>query len=69
MLVLSRKRNEKVLIDGGITVEVLAKSKGNTVRLGNLGSIGCESDAGRAETVRRMSVVEMQIPQAVAIAG
>ena len=33
MLVLSRKRNEKVLIDGGITVEVL-QIKGNTVRLG-----------------------------------
>ena len=33
MLVLSRKRNEQVLIDGQITIEVL-QIKGNTVRLG-----------------------------------
>ena len=33
MLVLSRKKNQTVLIDGQIEVEVL-KIKGNTVRLG-----------------------------------
>ena len=33
MLVLSRKQNQTVLIDGQIKVEVL-KIKGNTVRLG-----------------------------------
>jgi carbon storage regulator CsrA len=33
MLVLSRKRNEQILIDGNITIEVL-QVKGNTVRLG-----------------------------------
>ena len=33
MLVLSRKRNEQVLVDGQITIEVL-QIKGNTVRLG-----------------------------------
>lgn len=33
MLVLSRKRNEQVLIDDQITIEVL-QIKGNTVRLG-----------------------------------
>lgn len=33
MLVLSRKRNEQILIDGHIKIEVL-QIKGNTVRLG-----------------------------------
>ncbi len=33
MLVLSRKKNETILIDGRIKVEVL-KIKGNTIRLG-----------------------------------
>jgi len=33
MLVLSRKKNQTVLIDGQIEIEVL-KIKGNTVRLG-----------------------------------
>ena len=33
MLVLTRKRGEKVLIDGGITVEVL-ETRDNKVRLG-----------------------------------
>ena len=33
MLVLSRKKNETIVIDGTIEIEVL-KIKGNTVRLG-----------------------------------
>ena len=33
MLVLSRKKNESIVIDGQIKIEVL-KVKGNTVRLG-----------------------------------
>ena len=33
MLVLSRKKNESIVIDGNIEIEVL-KIKGNTVRLG-----------------------------------
>ena len=33
MLVVSRKQNEKVFIDGGIEIVVVA-IKGNTVRLG-----------------------------------
>lgn len=33
MLVLSRKKNETIVIDGNIQIEVL-KIKGNTVRLG-----------------------------------
>lgn len=33
MLVLSRKKDQQVIIDGGIKIEVL-KVKGNTVRLG-----------------------------------
>ena len=33
MLVLSRKKNESIVIDGQIKIEVL-KVKGNTIRLG-----------------------------------
>ena len=33
MLVLSRKKNQAIVIDGQITIEVL-KVKGNTIRLG-----------------------------------
>lgn len=33
MLVLSRKKNEAIVIDGNIKIEVL-KVKGNTIRLG-----------------------------------
>lgn len=33
MLVLSRKKNESIIIDGQIKIEVL-KVKGNTIRLG-----------------------------------
>ncbi|MFT5300642.1 MAG: carbon storage regulator [Mariniblastus sp.] len=33
MLVLSRKKNEQILIDGNILIEVL-QIRGNTVRLG-----------------------------------
>ena len=33
MLVLSRKKNETIIIDGRIKVEIL-KIKGNTIRLG-----------------------------------
>ena len=33
MLVLSRKKNESIVIDGNIRIEVL-KVKGNTIRLG-----------------------------------
>ncbi len=33
MLVLSRRKDEKIIIDGNIEIEVL-KVKGNTVRLG-----------------------------------
>ena len=33
MLVLSRKKDQQVIIDGGIKIEIL-KVKGNTVRLG-----------------------------------
>lgn len=33
MLVLSRKKDQQIIIDGEITIEVL-KVKGNTVRLG-----------------------------------
>ena len=33
MLVLSRKKNQSIIIDGNISIEVL-QIKGNTVRLG-----------------------------------
>ncbi len=33
MLVLSRKKNQKIIIDGNIEIEVL-QVKGNTIRLG-----------------------------------
>ncbi len=67
MLVLSRKRNEKVLIDGGITVEVL-QIKGNTVRLGISAPSDVKVMRGELKPYG-MSIVEMQIPQSVAIAG
>ncbi len=33
MLVLSRKKNQSIILDGNVTIEVL-QIKGNTVRLG-----------------------------------
>jgi carbon storage regulator CsrA len=67
MLVLSRKQNEKVLIDGGITVEVL-QIQGNKVRLGITAPSDVKVMRGELKPYG-MSVVEMQFPQAVAIAG
>jgi len=67
MLVLSRKQNEKVLIEGGITVEVL-QVKGNKVRLGITAPSEVKVMRGELKPYG-MSVVEMQLPHAVAIAG
>ena len=67
MLVLSRKQNEKVLIDGGITVEVL-QIQGNKVRLGITAPSDVKVMRGELKPYG-MSMVEMQLPQAVAIAG
>ena len=67
MLVLSRKQNEKVLIDGGITVEVL-QIQGNKVRLGITAPSDVKVMRGELKPYG-MSMVEMPLPQAVAIAG
>lgn len=67
MLVLSRKQNEKVLIDGGITVEVL-QIQGNKVRLGITAPSDVKVMRGELKPYG-MSMVEMQLAQAVAIAG
>ena len=67
MLVLSRKQNEKFLIDGGITVEVL-QIQGNKVRLGITAPSDVKVMRGELKPYG-MSMVEMQLPQAVAIAG
>ena len=43
MLVLSRKLNEKIIIDGGITIQVL-KFQGGGVRLGIVAPKGVKID-------------------------
>lgn len=67
MLVLSRKRNEQVYIDGQITIEVL-QIKGNTVRLGISAPRDVKVMRGELKPFG-MTVVEAQLPTPIAVAG
>ena len=67
MLVLSRKRNEQVLVDGQITIEVL-QIKGNTVRLGISAPRNVKVMRGELKPFG-MTVVEAQLTPPVAVAN
>ena len=67
MLVLSRKLNEQVLIDGQITIEVL-QIKGNTVRLGITAPRDVKVLRGELKPFG-MTVIEAQLTPQIAVAS
>ena len=67
MLVLSRKMNEQILIDGQITVEVL-QIKGNKVRLGITAPRDVKVMRGELKPFG-MTVIEAELPTPIAVAG
>ena len=67
MLVLSRKQNEQILIDGQIEIEVLS-IKGNTVRLGISAPRDVKVLRGELKPFG-MQVVEAEISTPIAVAG
>jgi len=66
MLVLSRKRNEQILIDGNITIEVL-QVKGNTVRIGISAPRDVKVLRGELKPFN-MQVIEAELPMAMPVA-
>ncbi len=67
MLVLSRKQNEQVLIDGQITIQVL-QIKGNTVRLGISAPRDVKVMRGELKPFG-MTVVEAELTPPIAVAS
>ena len=67
MLVLSRKRNEQILVDGQITIEVL-QIKGNTVRLGISAPRDVKVMRGELKPFG-MTVIETKLAPQIAVAG
>ena len=66
MLVLSRKRNEQILIDGNITIEVL-QVKGNTVRIGISAPRDVKVLRGELKPFG-VQVIEAELPASIATA-
>jgi carbon storage regulator len=67
MLVLSRKKNEQILVDGQITIEVL-QIKGNTVRLGIAAPREVKVMRGELKPFG-MTVIEAQLTPPIAAAS